>query len=273
MYHVRQFDDVHILKLETPLSRALSYATYVPWVDGLLFDSGFVRARKDLKRALGERRVEQVANTHAHEDHFGNNTWLSKTFEAQVYAPEASLEDMLHPERVAARGYQRRIWGIPEVSRARPLGGTIETGSYRFDVIATPGHSADHVSFFEPEQGWLFSGDLFLSYKVRIARPFENANDLISSLERVRELKPSKLFCYHRGYVAEPDQALETKIDFMKSLRDGVRNLSEHGLSPREIAKSVLGKDPIGYVFTDFSKQHLVEAFLKEPGEGYDLAA
>lgn len=37
------------------------------------------------------------------------------------------------------------------------------TDRYRFAVLHTPGHSNDHICLLEPDEGWLFSGDLFLS--------------------------------------------------------------------------------------------------------------
>ncbi|SDI42922.1 MBL fold metallo-hydrolase [Natribacillus halophilus] len=39
----------------------------------------------------------------------------------------------------------------------------IETSYHRFYLIEAPGHTADHVCLFEPYQGWLFSGDLYIT--------------------------------------------------------------------------------------------------------------
>ena len=44
--------EVDVIRLETRFSRAISYCAYTAVVDGLLVDSGFVRAQEQLLRAL-----------------------------------------------------------------------------------------------------------------------------------------------------------------------------------------------------------------------------
>jgi glyoxylase-like metal-dependent hydrolase (beta-lactamase superfamily II) len=50
-------------------------------------------------------------------------------------------------------------------------------------VIPTPGHSEDHICLFEPNEGWLFSGDLFISERVKYMREDENVYSLLDSLK------------------------------------------------------------------------------------------
>ena len=49
----------------------------------------------------------------------------------------------------------------------------IKTEHHNFQVIETPGHCPDHVSLYEPEQGWFFSGDLFVSEDQKVFRADE----------------------------------------------------------------------------------------------------
>ena len=46
----------------------------------------------------------------------------------------------------------------------------LETPRFRFRVIHTPGHSADHIALYEPNRRWLFSGDLYLAPRLRYLR-------------------------------------------------------------------------------------------------------
>ena len=39
-------------------------------------------------------------------------------------------------------------------------GDSLDLGGRRLSVLHTPGHSPGHVCFWEPERGYLFSGDL-----------------------------------------------------------------------------------------------------------------
>lgn len=274
MFSTRIVDDhVLVIKLETLLSKSASYATHVPLVDGLLIDTGFAKAANSLVKALAGREVNQVANTHAHEDHIGNNSLMVKIFSAVVLSPESSRAELLNPESVCTRAYQRMIWGLPRPSQASALGHEVQTARFRFQVIPTPGHSADHVCLYEPERGWLFGGDLFLSVKVRLARGFENANDLRNSLRRVCALNPRLLFCYHRGVITDPLPKLQKKLEFMDDLHYRVHHLAASGAGIEEIARRVLGPDPLSYKMItqgDFSKGNLVRSFLKGTGAGYE---
>lgn len=263
--------DVHLVRLETPVTRLLTYRTFVALVDGLMIDSGFAHARGRLLKALEGRVVEQVVNTHSHEDHAGNNAEIARRFKAEVYAPAEGLDVLAQPEQQVWHLYQRVIWGIPAPNRARPVGAEVRTRRFRFTVVRTPGHSRDHVCYFEQERGWLFGGDLFLGPKVRVARPFENAADLIDSLERVIALEPRILFCYHRGAIEKPLELLRLKRDFLLELREKVQRLHATGVEPEEITRRVLGREPLGYRIVtrgDLSSRNLIRALLKAPGEG-----
>lgn len=273
MFSSRVVDDVLLIKLETLRSKSVSYSTHVPLVDGLLIDTGFFNAERSLLKALAGHQVEQVVNTHAHEDHIGNNSSIIKHFKATLQAPEASLPLLERPKLVCTHPYQYLIWGLPRPSHASALAQEVHTSRFSFLVIPTPGHSADHVCLYEPERGWLFGGDLFLSVKVRLARGFENANDLMTSLKRVCKLKPRLLFCYHRGVITDPVPMIQAKLEFMDELHNRIHRLFESGAGIKEIATRILGRDPLSYgliTWGDFSKANLVRSFLKDTGAGYE---
>lgn len=264
--------EVELIRLETRFSRAMSYCAYAALVDGLLVDSGFTRARAQLLRTLEGRRVEQVVNTHAHEDHVGNNRAVAERFGAALSAPAQALADLARPERIAVLPYQKLLWGTPPPSAPAALGAELRTSRFRFAVVPTPGHSRDHVCFHEPERGWLFAGDLYLGSQVRLARPFENAADLVASLERVLALRPRIVFCGHRGPLEDGVAALERKLAFLSTTREKALALHRAGAEPEEIAARVVpGKAVVSWAFTfgDMTRLHFVRSLLKEPGQEY----
>jgi len=72
-------------------------------------------------------------------------------------------------------------------------------------------------------------GICFLSAKVPCARPYENAMDLMGSLRRVIGLRPKFAFCYHKGVLSDPENALKAKLAFMEGLREKSCRLAKRG--------------------------------------------
>lgn len=92
------------------------------------------------------------------------------------------------------RSYQHLAWGSPPASDAAVIGPEVTTERFKFIVLPAPGHSDDHIALLEPEKGWLFSGDLFITEKLPALRSDENVNEMLSSLHRLLQYKFSTLF-------------------------------------------------------------------------------
>ncbi len=260
---------LEIIRVETRLSRRLGFCGHASLLDGVMLDACFPRAVRPLLEAVGNRRVDVVAVTHEHEDHVGGCGPLARRFGADVLCPEALVPVLSNPPSVPRLPYRHLLWGIPEPSPARPLEREIRTSKFRIEVIPTPGHTRDHVCFFESERRWLFAGDLFLGPRVLQARLVENAADLLASLHRVAALRPRLLVCAHKGVIRQPEEALQAKISYLSRLIDGVRRLADRGLSPSAIARQLLGREDLfmtAFTFGDYSKARLVRVALEAPG-------
>ncbi len=77
-------------------------------------------------------------------------------------------------------------------------------------VIHTPGHTKGHISLYIPSESTIIASDAIVieGDELDIANP-EFTLDITSALksvEKIRDLKPAKLICYHGG-------VLETKVD------------------------------------------------------------
>jgi len=132
-------------------------------------------------------------------------------------------------------------------------------------VIPTPGHSDDHICLFESNEGWLFSGDLFISERVKYMREDEDIYSIIDSLKKVAALHPKKMFCSFSGTIENPEAAIHQKIDYLENLKDEVEKSVQRGLPAREIQRRLLGRgDPFSLISSGHvSKQNLINAFLK----------
>jgi glyoxylase-like metal-dependent hydrolase (beta-lactamase superfamily II) len=243
------------------------YFTAAYWVDGLLIDTGCAHTARQLLPALVGRRVEQVVNTHSHEDHIGGNAAVQEAFGCPIYAHPQALPVLHDPRLQPLQPYRRLFWGHPRPCRAQSLGQRVETERYSFDVIHTPGHSPDHVCLFEPRQGWLFSGDAYIGGEDRALRQGYDIYGIIASLKTLASL-PVQTILSGSGSVRQMGTGpLRAKIDYLEELGRRIRALHDRGLSPRQSRRRLFGRElAIAYVtLGHFSGLHLVRSYLAGP--------
>ncbi len=247
-----------------------SIGDYVPYqvhaflLEDVLIDTSCAWVRSELLTALEGERVRKIINTHHHEDHIGNNRAVQDKFNAEIYAHRDALPFLNNPQALELLPYQLAVWAYPEPSQGLPLGEQISAGEYRFDVIHAPGHCDAHVCFYEPQQRWLFSGDIFCGRGFKYLRADEDYNLIVDSLLKLARLKVDTIFCSLLGPVPNGQEALMAKVDFMQRLRDQVLELNHRGLSPTEIRIKVLGEEESMTQMTDghYSKQNTVNSIL-----------
>lgn len=247
-----------------------SIGDYVPYqvhaflLEDVLIDTSCAWVRSEILTALEGETVTRIINTHHHEDHTGNNRAVQEKFGAEIYAHPNALPFLKNPQALNLLTYQLLVWEYPEPSQGLPLGEHFSVGKYRFDVIHTPGHCDAHVCFYEPEQRWLFTGDLFCGKGFKYLRADENYNLIIESLHKLAQLPVDTLFCSLLGVVPQGQTALLAKLDFMQRLRDKVLEIHHQGFSPAEIRKEVLGDEEAMTQLTGghYSKQNTVDSIL-----------
>jgi glyoxylase-like metal-dependent hydrolase (beta-lactamase superfamily II) len=255
--------EITFIRMTRTVLRRPLFWTGAYLVDGLLVDCGPPATVRELLRALEGRRVEQLVLTHHHEDHVGA---------APRLRAERGLVPRIHHLGVPllARGflqerYRRLVWGPRPRFAAEPLGESLATRSLRFEVVHTPGHSVDHVCLFEPERGWLFTGDLFLAERLKYLRSDEELAALIESLERVNRLPLREVFCAHRGPLRDGPGALRRKAEGLAFLRGRVLELLGQGLPEAEVARRAVG--PEGFLtwasFGRFSARNFVRSLAR----------
>lgn len=263
MLQENHFDRVTQFKMSrTILGRDLFYvAAY--YVDGLLVDTGFNRVAQDFYNALRARNPEQIVNTHHHEDHVGANYLFEEKMKLHAQAHARALPLIAHPP-VRLKPYRNQTWGVPRAAHAEPIAAEIATSKYKFQVLHLPGHSEDHIGLYEPQQGWLFGGDLFLSVKVRVLRFDEDVQAAIASLRKVVSLPLSRLFCGSGRVLENPNEVLRLKLSFYEELQQRARELHAQGAPLTMIRDRLLGKEGTFRLITqnEFSKLRLIEGLL-----------
>ena len=263
---VHDHGDVTRVVLASPMSRFVGYMASVYVVDApggrVLVDTGPPFARRALRQFLAElgagrvaRAVRGAAITHWHEDHAGNVALLARAGVplAMARATRAALAT------VAPLGaYRRYTWGVPE---------RLQHDAATFDpvplvLVPTPGHTSDHHAVWDAERETVFAGDLFLGVKVRVAHPTEDPRALARSLRTIAALRPRRLFDAHRGPVADPVTALQSKAAWLDDTVGEVDRLLDAGWPTARIRDAVLGAETaVGYLsFGEYSRAAFVRA-------------
>ncbi len=250
--------DVLAFRLSSRASRTIGFGVHVFAVRGVLIDTGFPRARREIIGLLDRLRPRGALITHRHEDHAGNAELLASRG-IPITAADATLEDLRAPQPIG--WYRRYTWGsmTPLRSPVRRFGDDSLT------LISTPGHSEDHHAVWDHETGTAFVGDLFLGVKVRVAHDYESPRDHVASLRDIIARAPSRVFCSHRGLLPNGTQMLSAKADWMQSLIDRIDAMHDAGADASNIRRALLGVRTSTHWFSrgDYSPDHIVHAVLR----------
>jgi glyoxylase-like metal-dependent hydrolase (beta-lactamase superfamily II) len=244
------------------------YWTTCYLLDDLLIDTGCAHTAQELAGALHSQSLSAVANTHTHEDHIGANGLLqSRHVGLRIYAHPLALPILENPHLAQPlHPYRKLFWGWPTPSAARPLfdGERIQTRNFCLQAVFTPGHSPDHLCFFEEQRGWLFSGDLFNGSRDRALRVGYDIWEIIASLKRAAALPVKVLYPGCARVRENARQVLQDKIDYLEEKGEQVLALYQKGMSVPAIARSVFGGPMLVEPLTlgHFSRRRLVLAYL-----------
>lgn len=245
------------------------YWTTAYLLDGLLIDTGCAFTARELVQTLEGARLTRIVNTHSHEDHIGANGLLQRQ--------RAHLEILAHPLAIPVladpRGqqplhpYRRLFWGWPEPSNAQPLADEewIETDNFRFQALYTPGHSPDHLCLYAPEQGWLFTGDLFVGGWDRALRAGCEIWQIIASLKRIAALPSTVMFPGCARIRENPKEELDSKIAYLEEFGNKTLDLHRQGWDVDAIVRALCRKPMFIEIFTlgNFARRHLVLSYLR----------
>lgn len=109
-----------------------------------------------LKNYLKEKSLEAILITHGHDDHIGAVSSIVDAFHVPVYSKENLQE------------------------------GRYEFGPFHFEVLYTPGHTSDSLTYYFYEYNLLFSGDFLFKHTVgRMDFETGSVDDMKHSLEKI----------------------------------------------------------------------------------------
>jgi glyoxylase-like metal-dependent hydrolase (beta-lactamase superfamily II) len=189
----------------------------------------------EVARVLGAAPLSAVLLTHDHPDHASGVPSIAARWPAVRVFRFEGLEDGLIP---AADTYLR--------------------------PIHTPGHSPDHLCFFDEAAGDLYTGDL-VRLGGTIVIPASRGGDMrqyLQSLRLVRELSPRRLLPGHGAIIDDPVTIVDEYLRH-RAAREAqiVEALRAGAGTPETIAARVYGELPpaIGTAAADTVLAHLIK--------------
>ncbi|MCW2957253.1 MAG: yflN 2 [Solirubrobacterales bacterium] len=216
-------DDVFAIAL-TPRSGINAYL-----LGDVLVDAGLAFQAGALLKAVQGRPVAALALTHAHLDHAGGVHKVATTLGVPYWTGAEDAEAASTGVAVIAGSTPRplrrpvqRIANFPAHPVARELHEGDELGA-GFVVLATPGHSPGHVSFWRERDGILVCGDVLngmnlVTTKVGLHVPpasfTPSVTDNTASAKRLAALRPQQVLFGH-GPVWRDADALERFADVL----------------------------------------------------------
>lgn len=267
MIQVEQYGPVIAIRMARRFLGKPLYWSTAYWVDGLLIDSGPAATGRELVRVLEQVKVTQIAITHGHEDHIGGLTALRRRYpDIPIYASSRTRAILEEPQRLNLQLYRRLVWGVPEavpnVTSLEEVGDLLQTPRFNIRAVETPGHSPDHVCYFEPQYRWLFSGDAFIGGRDRTwAREFDLFG-VIGALQTLATLKPDRLFPGSGNVRRVPVNDILDKVNYLTETASTVAQMEAEGKAAPAIAEELFPADTNMSFWTQqhFTSLNLVEA-------------
>ncbi|MBW6464644.1 MAG: MBL fold metallo-hydrolase [Firmicutes bacterium] len=254
-------DVVEFKAARTILNKPL-YFSHFFYIDGLLIDTGFAHVSREVLEAVKKLPVEKIVITHQHEDHTGNIDLLRRELGVPVYAHPETIKVLENPPKIEI--YRKLMWGSPLPAKPLPVEKDYKLKNYTINTIYTPGHSIDHTCYFEPQNGYLFCGDLYLGESLTGFMVGENIADHFKSLEKILALKPKVLFCGLKGRLENALDRLRSKYEIWWNLGCQVKELYDAKASRSQIMKKVFGGEIYFYYFSqdNWGRRYMIDSIL-----------
>ena len=210
-----------------------------------LIDSGDPKgAKRTIKKLteMGKPLPDQILLTHAHWDHTqGVPYFRKKNPSVQVFASDKSI-DLLNDQ-----SFNEVFKKVPtkNIHDVNPLkeGEIIDLGSTKIRVVAIPGHTYDHIGYYDETNKVMFAGDAIgirvgdKAYIPPCMPPFWNETEYYTTLNKLKEMDIETLCIAHFGHV--PRIAISNFLDEMRIFYDISKKVMSKVLNEPKLESSL----------------------------------
>jgi glyoxylase-like metal-dependent hydrolase (beta-lactamase superfamily II) len=228
-----------------------------------MFDCGMAFCAEEtiqkVENALSGRNLDYIFLSHTHYDHIGALPFFRKKWrQVKAVTSEAGAAVLLKdtPRRVIrelsavaskTQGIDCNLDYSDDMFQADVIvkdGDIISLGGLSVEIIETPGHTRDALSFYIQELELLIlcettgvllpDGTVYTCY-------LTSYDDTVRAIEKCRKIRYKFLSLPHRGVVGSEDAAnfFEKAVAATAACRDFILNMKEKGLAEDEILEEV----------------------------------
>ena len=199
--------------------------------------------------------LSYIIPTHIHADHCGGTGHLAQYApRARIIAHEKGARHLVNPAKMMeatseywGEDYESEIgvsipvsWERIDVVRG---GESIALGNRTLSIIHTPGHARHHICLHDGRSGELFCGES-LGYLLEgeevtllpiVSPPVFDLDSQMSTIDRLRRLRPSTLFFSHLGVRHDASRCIEIAEESDRAWGDLVLRALENGEGREQI--------------------------------------
>ena len=283
--HTKQIgENLFLIDLETGGFKNLIASYVLTGAKTVIVETGPTSSVPNLLSGLKEigvkaEDVAYVALSHVHLDHSGGAGTLLKSLpNAKVIAHPRGAPHLINPEKLWLQsqkvlGHVAEIYGKPEPvpeNRIIPAteGMTLDAGNnVRLKVVETLGHAAHNLSYREPLNNSVFTGDAAGIYLnefdavIPTTPPPFRLDIALASLDKLISLNPAFLYYSHFGKASDAVQRLKDYAVQLKLWASIAEEGVKAGQSTETIRDRILAEDKVMRKIAAYLKAHPI--FMK----------
>lgn len=213
--------------------------------------------------------IDYLLVTHIHLDHAGGAGVLIKSMpRARLLVHHRGFKHMVNPEKLISsaievqgeEAMERNGEVVPiEAERVKPVydGDTLRLGKRQLlKFIDAPGHAPHELCIYESRNNGVFTGDAAGIYVAEneislpnTPPPGFNAELYINTIQKLMELKATKLYFAHFGVSSKVQELLRLNIDKLRvwdnMVSEAIKANNFNGVVPRMMAQGYAEIEPV----------------------------